>query len=86
MPHKMHRKCVILDGKMLKEFEVGTQEKLLSTVQCPVFLIHGDGDDEERFYYQLSQAGMQYLPKESKLKLYLEQHMAFGGTYLKFVI
>lgn len=63
------RNQVIIDGQLLNNFPLINQKDLLSYIRCPVLLIHGDSDEEERTLYQLSQAGMNYLPPGSEIKL-----------------
>lgn len=58
-----------LGQEMLNDFENIDQEKLLSAVQCPVFIIHGNhpADEEELKLLEHSKNGMTFLPKASKL-------------------
>jgi pimeloyl-ACP methyl ester carboxylesterase len=60
---------VIIDKQMLLDFELVDQKKLLTSVKCPVLIMNGDADEEERVLYQLSRQGMKWLPKDSKLEL-----------------
>ena len=77
--HNMHRKEVMLDKTFFQNFEWINQEEILRLVTCPVFMIHGDGDEEERSGQQLSQSGLKYLPKESEIKLLLGAGHGFWG-------
>lgn len=61
------RKKVEIDGQMLLDFELGSQKELLEKVLCPVLIVHGNGDDEERRLYEISRKGMKWLPKQSEL-------------------
>lgn len=61
------RQDVVLEAQMLKDFEQFDQEKLLRNVRCPVLIIHGDADEEERMLLKRSTSGMKYLPPESRL-------------------
>lgn len=61
------RKTVIIDQQMLLDFEQCDQKKLLSSIKCPVLIIHGNYDEEEKRLSELSRAGMTWLPKDSKL-------------------
>ncbi|MBD1373524.1 alpha/beta hydrolase [Hazenella sp. IB182357] len=63
------KRDVMIDKQMLLDFEQIDQEKLLSHVKCPVLIIHGDGDQEERALYQNSQRGLKWLPEASKLEV-----------------
>lgn len=63
------RKTIIIDQQMLLDFEQCDQKKLLSLIKCPVLIIHGNCDEEERMLSELSRAGMKWLPKESKLEI-----------------
>jgi len=38
-------------------------------VKCPILIIHGDGDEEERMLLQHSKAGMTFLPDDSRLEV-----------------
>ncbi len=51
----------------MRDFEQIDQQELLQSVKCPVLIIHGDGDDEERMLMQRSREGMKYLSTESRL-------------------
>lgn len=61
------RRTVIIDKQMLADFETVDQAALLKPVNCPVLIIHGDNDDEERRLWELSKQAMQWLPDTSKL-------------------
>jgi alpha/beta superfamily hydrolase len=54
---------------MLKDFEEVDQERLLKPVQCPVLIIHGNGDDEERLLLENSRKAMPLLPEDSRLEV-----------------
>jgi hypothetical protein len=66
--NQKHRK-VIIDKQMLLDFELVNQKNLLTNVKCPVLIMNGDADEEERDLYQLSRQGMKWLPKDSQLEL-----------------
>lgn len=64
----IHRKSIKINQQMLKDFELVDQRELLSNVKCPVLLIHGDGDEEERSLYELTQkkeCGIYHPPQNS---------------------
>lgn len=63
------RKSIQIDRQMLLEFELGNQEELLKKVLCPVLIVHGNGDEEEKRLSKISRNGMKWLPKQSKLKI-----------------
>jgi len=77
--HNMHRKEVILDKTFFQDFERINQEEILRRVRCPVFMIHGDGDEEERASHQLSQLALTYLPQGSEIKLLIGAGHGFWG-------
>lgn len=55
---------------MLKYFEGVDQEKLLQGIPCPILIIHGDHEkDEKRLFLQLSKKGIPYLSSDSKLEV-----------------
>lgn len=68
-PRNGLRRQVVVEAQMLEDFEQIDQPKLLRSVKCPVLIIHGDGDDEERMLLQRSRAGMEHLPAESRLEV-----------------
>jgi pimeloyl-ACP methyl ester carboxylesterase len=63
------REMVIVDKIMFDDFEQINQEQLLTKIKCPVLIIHGDHDDEERTLLDISRRGMKYLPHDSKIEL-----------------
>ena len=63
------REMVIIDKKMLLDFEQVNQEQLLRNVECPVLIIHGDHDEEERTLLDITRRGMKYLSRDSKLEI-----------------
>jgi pimeloyl-ACP methyl ester carboxylesterase len=56
---------VVIDKQMLLDFELVDQKQLLTNVNCPVLIINGDADEEEKDLYRLSQQGMKWLSKDS---------------------
>ena len=63
------RDVVIINREMLEDFDLIDQEKLLSKVMCPILIIHGDKGEEERMLSDISQGGVIYLSKGSKLEI-----------------
>jgi pimeloyl-ACP methyl ester carboxylesterase len=57
----------IVDGKLLDECGSFDQRELLQPVRCPVLIIHGDGDEEERKLLAQSRKGIEMLPADSRL-------------------
>lgn len=55
------RKYVVIDNSMLLDFEKIDGKQLLENVKCPVLIIHGDNDEEERALYKTSKKVVQYL-------------------------
>jgi pimeloyl-ACP methyl ester carboxylesterase len=66
--HRRQR-TVIIDKQMLLDFELVNQEELLKNVHCPVLIIHGNADEEERRLCEITKQGMQWLSKDSKLEI-----------------
>jgi pimeloyl-ACP methyl ester carboxylesterase len=60
---------VIVEAQMLKDFEEIDQPELLTAVKCPVLIIHGDDDEEERLLLERSRRGVPYLPVGSRLEV-----------------
>jgi len=63
------RKIVKSDIGILDELAQVDQEKIMSTINCPVLLIHGDADQLESGFLELSKKALLLLPKESELKI-----------------
>lgn len=61
------RKEIIVDQQMLKDFELVNQEELLSGITCPILIIHGDNDEEERLLCGNSKRGMHLLLSDSRV-------------------
>lgn len=61
------RKEIIVDQQILKDFELINQEELLSKITCPILIIHGDSDEEERLLCENSKKGMHLLSSDSRL-------------------
>lgn len=64
-----NRKTIVIDKQMLVDFEDFSQESLLKRVTCPVLLIHGDKDWEEKLLSDITKQGMKWLPEDSKLRI-----------------
>lgn len=60
------RKEIVIDKRILKDFELIDQNKLLEDVNCPVLIIHGNNDEEEKLLYERSKAAMILLSSDSK--------------------
>lgn len=63
------RKKTLIDRRILKDFELINQEELLKNIDCPVLIIHGDNDEEERLLHKRSKAAMNFLSNDSKLEV-----------------
>jgi hypothetical protein len=48
------RSVVTVDGNLLRDIQAIDQEKLLRGVKCPVFIIHGDADQQDRDFLAIS--------------------------------
>ncbi|WP_313757306.1 hypothetical protein [Tissierella sp.] len=60
------RKEIVIDKRILKDFELIDQNKLLEDVNCPVLIIHGNNDEEGKLLYKRSKAAMTLLSSDSK--------------------
>ncbi len=60
------RKEIVIDKRILEDFELINQKKLLEDVDCPVLIIHGNNDEEEKLLYERSKAAMTLLSSDSK--------------------
>lgn len=63
------RKKIVIDKRILKDFELINQKELLKDVNCPVLIIHGNNDEEEKLLYERSKAAMALLSNDSKLEV-----------------
>jgi len=61
------RAHIVVERCLLEDFAAINPPELLSRVRCPVLLIHGDGDDEERLLLERSRAALEFLPAGSRL-------------------
>lgn len=63
------REKIIIDRKILDGFELINQKELLEKVKCPVLLIHGNNDEEEKLLLEKSKVAIDLLSIDSKLKI-----------------
>jgi pimeloyl-ACP methyl ester carboxylesterase len=57
---------IVIDSQMLRDFAEFDQAAILERVRCPVLLINGDGDEEERMLAEVSKAALGFLPPDSR--------------------
>ncbi|TCO57261.1 alpha/beta hydrolase family protein [Actinocrispum wychmicini] len=67
----------LLSRQTLEDFEERDQERLLGPVECPLLLIHGDGDEEERELLDRSRQAT--LPEGSRLAVVAGAGHSFTG-------
>ncbi len=60
---------IVIDRQMLADFAAIDQPALLARLRCPILVIHGDGDEEERQLLALARQGLGYLPAGSWLEV-----------------
>ncbi|MDR3666340.1 MAG: alpha/beta hydrolase [Ignavibacteriaceae bacterium] len=63
------RDVVIINRELLDDFDQIDQESLLSKVKCPVLIIHGDKGEEEIMLLKITQRGIRFLPRESRIEI-----------------
>ncbi|MCS1350863.1 alpha/beta hydrolase [Mechercharimyces sp. CAU 1602] len=63
------RKEMFIEWQSLYDFAQIEQEQLLTPIQCPVLIIHGNGDEEERALTHLSQSALHFLPASAQLHI-----------------
>lgn len=63
------RKKVMIDQQLLYDFENINQKELLQKINCPVLIIHGNQDLEEKRLLKTSQKAIKYLSPESKIEI-----------------
>lgn len=73
----MHDGPHLLGRQTLKDFEERDQATLLKRIQCPLLLIHGDGEEEERELLKRSQKAT--LPEGSRLEVIAHAPHSFEG-------
>ena len=66
---------------MLASFAGFDQPAILGAVRCPVLIIHGDADDEERAGAANSERGLQYLPSGSRVEVIDGAPHSFEGHF-----
>ncbi|GEN53354.1 alpha/beta hydrolase [Halobacillus faecis] len=79
----LYREEIVISKQMLVDFEKVNQEVLLSSIQCPVLIVHGDQGEEE-ILLPLTQKGMKWLPPSSQLTIIEGAPHSFEG-YLDHV-
>lgn len=68
-PSSGTRKSIRIEKQMLMDFEYFDQKHLLEKVTCPVLLIHGDTDWEEKMLAAITKKGMYLLSADSVLSI-----------------
>lgn len=63
------RKKIVIDKRILKDFELINQKEVLKDVNCPVLIIHGNNDEEEKLLCERSKVAMSLLSSDSKLEV-----------------
>jgi pimeloyl-ACP methyl ester carboxylesterase len=63
------RKIVKTDANILHELKQVDQKTMMQTVNCPVLFIHGDADQLEKSFLDLSKKALPLLPQGSELKI-----------------
>ena len=63
------REKIIIDKQILMDFGSINQKELLKDITCPVLIIHGDNDEEERLLCDRSKRAMKLLSNNSKLEV-----------------
>lgn len=63
------RKQNIIDKRMLEDFESVDQREILTQVTCPILIIHGNNDEEEKLLCEWSKKALDLLPKKSRLEI-----------------
>jgi pimeloyl-ACP methyl ester carboxylesterase len=63
------RSTVVVEAQMLREIAEVDQAGLLRGIECPVLIVHGDADDEERRLSAISRCGLNHLPAGSRLEV-----------------
>jgi len=57
-----------IDGKLLDDLRAINEKELLQDVKCPVLIIHGDADQQERDLYKSTRKGIDYFPSKPDIK------------------
>ena len=60
---------IIVDKQMLLDFELVNQKEIFKNISCPILIIHGDNDEEERLLCERSVRGIKLLNNGSKLEI-----------------
>ena len=63
------RSRIVIDGRMLEEFGLFDVSAIFRRIHCPVLLIHGDGDEEERRLLGHSRDALRLLPRATRLEI-----------------
>lgn len=71
------RKTVRIDANIFRDIAAIDQQQLLKGINCPVLIIHGDADQQERDLYAWSQQALAFLTKDSQLQVIHGAHHNF---------
>lgn len=69
LTEQTEKRTILIDQQMLLDFEQVDQEELLGNVKCPVLIVHGNADEEERSLCELTKQGMKWLLGSSRLEV-----------------
>jgi pimeloyl-ACP methyl ester carboxylesterase len=78
-------RAVVVDGALLRAMTTIDQHTLLAPIECPVMLVLGDGDEEERLLLERARAALPRLPAGSRLEVVAGAPHGFGGAYEEVV-
>jgi pimeloyl-ACP methyl ester carboxylesterase len=63
------RRETVIAGQLLRDFQELDAAPLFSALRCPVLVVHGDGDEEERQLLQHTKAREPLLPSGSRVEV-----------------
>lgn len=75
------RKTVKINSQTLLDFEQINSKKILTKIKCPILIIHGNNDEEEKQLLKNTQTVKKYLPKNSKIIIIKEANHSFDHHY-----
>lgn len=61
------REKIVIDKRILEDFELINQKELLKDINCPVLIIHGNNEVEEKLLCERSKTAITLLSSDSKL-------------------
>jgi pimeloyl-ACP methyl ester carboxylesterase len=81
-----YRQHVKINQQTLEDFEQVNSDKLLKNVSCPVLIIHGNNDEEEKILLENTKNAIRYLHFESRIEVIDGATHSFKDHYYDILV